>query len=97
MCKIEWCYSLCPFSTENILEGRGGGGKFGPKNRNCQFELKFSAYDHSQNVWHNLYFSCEIVQHGKSLITAFQEFFASIDKTFVLAARVGTRLSFYEF
>ena len=25
-------------------------GKFGPKNRNCQFVLKFGAYNHSQGI-----------------------------------------------
>ena len=33
---------------------------------------------------------------GKSLISVLQRFFASIDKIFILAGRLGTRLSFYE-
>ena len=37
-----------------------------------------------------------IVHYGKSLISAFQEFFASIYKTFILAGGLATGLSFYE-
>ena len=33
---------------------------------------------------------------GKSLISVFQELFASIDKIFILARRLGTTLSLYE-
>ena len=40
--------------------------------------------------------SCEIAHNGKSLISIFQEFSSSINKTFILAGRLGTRLSFYE-
>ena len=36
------------------------------------------------------------MHYGKSLIFAFQEIFASINKTFILEERLGTRLSFYE-
>ena len=43
-----------------------------------------------------LQFSCQIVHNVKSLISVFQEFSTSINKTFILAGRVGTRLSFYE-
>ena len=38
---------------------------------------------------------CEIAHCGKSLFSVFQEFFASIDKTFAFAGRLGARLSFY--
>ena len=38
----------------------------------------------------------EIAHNGKSIISVFQEFSASINKTFLLAGRLGTRLSFYE-
>ena len=38
-------------------------------------------------------FSCETAHNGKSLISVFQEFFASIDK--ILAGRLGTGLPFY--
>ena len=38
----------------------------------------------------------ERVHYGKSLIFVFQDFFASIDKIFILAWGLGTRLSFYE-
>ena len=37
-----------------------------------------------------------IAHYGKSLISVFQHFFGSIDKMFILAGRLGTRLSFYE-
>ena len=43
-----------------------------------------------------LQFSCQIVHNVKSLISVFQEFSTSINKTFILAGRLGTRLSFYE-
>ena len=52
--------------------------------------------NNSQNVWHYLWFSCEIVHNRKCLISVFQEFFASINKTFILAGRLSTGLSFYE-
>ena len=42
------------------------------------------------------YFPCEIAHYQKSLISVFQQFFASINKIFILAERLGTRLSFYE-
>ena len=41
-------------------------------------------------------FSCEIAHYGKSLISIFQEFFASTNKMSILWGRLGTRLSFYE-
>ena len=47
-------------------------------------------------ITHKVYFSCEIAHNGKSLISVFQEFSASTDKTFILAVGPGTRLSFYE-
>ena len=40
-------------------------------------------------------FLCEIAHNGKSLISIFQEFSSSINKTFILAVGLGTRLSFY--
>ena len=49
-----------------------------------------------QNIWDQLKFSCEIAHHRKSLISVFQEFSASINETFILAGRLGARLSFYE-
>ena len=53
-------------------------------------------YNNSQDIWDQLQLSCEIGHSGKSLISLFQEFFASIDKAFILAGGVGARLSFYE-
>ena len=41
-------------------------------------------------------FSCEIPHSRKSLIPIFQEFSSSINKTFILSGRLGTRLSFSE-
>ena len=35
------------------------------------------------------------MHNGKTLVSAFQEFSASINKTFILAGRLGDRLSFY--
>ena len=40
--------------------------------------------------------SSEIAHNGKSLISIFQEFSSSINKIFILARRLDTRLSFYE-
>ena len=37
-----------------------------------------------------------MAQNGKSLISVFQEFLASIDKIFILAQKLATRLSLYE-
>ena len=34
-----------------------------------------------------------VLHYGKSLLAIFREFFASINKTFILAERMGTRLS----
>ena len=36
------------------------------------------------------------MHYGKSLISVFQEFFASINNIFILAGRLGIRLLFYE-
>ena len=41
-------------------------------------------------------FESNLAQHRKSLLSVFQEFFASIVKILILARRLGTRLSFYE-
>ena len=41
-------------------------------------------------------FSWEIAHYGKGLISICQEFFDSINETFTLAGRLGTRLLFYE-
>ena len=38
ICRIPWWCSLFLFSTGNTFLG-----KLGPKNQNCQFELKFCA------------------------------------------------------
>ena len=54
------------------------------------------SYNHSQNIWDWLLFSCEIAYYRKSLISVFQEFFASIKKILIMGGRLSTRLSFYE-
>ena len=36
------------------------------------------------------------MHYGKSLISVFQESFASINKIFILAGTLGTKLSFYK-
>ena len=42
-------------------------------------------YNHSQNIWDWLQFSCEIVHCGRGLISVLQEFFAIINKISILA------------
>ena len=41
-------------------------------------------------------FPCKIAHYGKTLISAFQEFFANSNKMFIFAGTLGTRQSFYE-
>ena len=49
-------------------------------------------YNHRQNVWDKLWFSCEIGHYRKSSISIFQEFLASIEKNLILGGRLSTRL-----
>ena len=42
ICIIQWLCSLFPISTANTILG-----KFGPKNKNCQFILKFGTWTNS--------------------------------------------------
>ena len=51
----------------------------------------FAKYTETNSSFH-----VKILHHGKSLISVFQEFFASINNIFILAGTLGTRLSFYE-
>ena len=44
----------------------------------------------------NFSVSGEMVHYGESSISTFEQFFASIDKIFVLGGRLGTRLELYE-
>ena len=37
-----------------------------------------------------------MAHYGKSLISVFQEFFTSLNKIFILAGRLGTRILFFE-
>ena len=53
------------------------------------------SHNGSQNMGDLLLFSCQIAHDGKGSIFVFQEFCSSIKKTFYLAAKLGTRLSFY--
>ena len=46
--------------------------------------------NHSQKI------SSGIADYGKSLISVFQEVFASLENVFILAGTLGTRLSFYK-
>ena len=45
-------------------------------------------FDKLDKFW----FSCELVHYGKSLNSIFHEFFASIDKIWILGGRMSTRL-----
>ena len=51
-----------------------------------------SRDNHGQNIWDKLKFSCEIAYYEESSIYAFEEVFASIDKTFILGLRLGLKL-----
>ena len=51
-----------------------------------------ACYNPGQNISDKLQFFCEIAPYGKSSISVFQEFFASIDKSFILGAGLSTRL-----
>ena len=42
ICRTHWCYSLFCFWVEILFLG-----KFGPKNQNCHFKLKFGTYTNS--------------------------------------------------
>ena len=39
---------------------------------------------------------CGIAHYGKGLISIFHQFFASIDKVFILGGSLGARLQFHE-
>ena len=54
---------------------------------------KFFRDNNSQNTWEWLEFSSDIAHNGKSLISVFAEFFASINKNFTLTERLATWLS----
>ena len=50
------------------------------------------SYNPGQNISDKLYFLCELAPYGKISISIFQEYFASIDKIFILGGRLSTRL-----
>ena len=58
-------------------------------------QKKVSRDNHSQKNYGKLWFSCKIAHYGKGLNSFFQEFFASVNKMFILAGRLGNRVSFY--
>ena len=47
---------------------------------------------HGSGIWDGLYFSCEIVDCEKALISIFQQFFASVGKMFILGGRLRAGL-----
>ena len=49
-----------------------------------KFKGCIGTFNHSQNIWDKLYFSCEIEHYGKSSISIFQELLTCTDKTFIL-------------
>ena len=53
------------------------------------------GYNGSRGIWGWLWFACGMAHSEKSLISVFQEFFASIGKAFILAGGLGAGLSFY--
>ena len=59
-------------------------------------EKKVSRDNHWQNIWDWLCFSCEITDCGESLISVFEDVFASIKKILILAGNLGPTLWFYE-
>ena len=73
-------------SKKPSLKGPGGS----------QNQKKSSTHNNSQSSSDQLKFPCETAQNGKCLISIFQEFSSSINKTLILARRLCTRLSFYE-
>ena len=54
--------------------------------------LEVDIYNHGQNIWDKLLFSCQIVHYGKSSISIFLEFFVTIDKIFILGETLGIML-----
>ena len=58
-------------------------------------QKKFKGYNQLQDIWDWLQFSLEIAQHGKNLISIFQEVFPKISKIFILAGGLHTAVSFF--
>ena len=69
---IDYCVqlsgTLCQTNVQKLNELRSKRLKIHVKN-----------YNHGQNIWEKLKFSCEIVHYGKCWISIFKESFASID------------------
>ena len=59
-------------------------------------KLERKKYVQRQPFTKYLRLTLEIVHYGKSLISVVQESFNSIDKIFILAGILDTKLSFYE-
>ena len=60
-----------------------------------QKQKNVSRDNHSQIFETNSKFLCEISHYKKSLISVFQKIFASINKIFILAGILSTKLSFH--
>ena len=56
---------------------------------------KFKGYNQLQDIRDQLQFSLGMAQHGKNLISIFQEVFPKISKIFILAGGLRTRVSFF--
>ena len=55
----------------------------------CRYVLDLQSW---KNILDKLYFSCQIAQYGKTLISIFQQFSASIKNILSLKGRLGARL-----
>ena len=82
--RIQWRCSPYLFLTRNTLYR--------------EIWFKNSKLFVQSVIWHLQPFTeyCEVAHYGKSLISVFQEFAASINKMLILTGRLGTRLLFYK-
>ena len=55
-----------------------------------------SIYNHGQNIWDKLLFSCEIGNYGKSSISVIHKFLASIDRMSILGKTLAIILWSFE-
>ena len=75
-----------------VQRGSGCGGRCGGACAGGGFMVGCGGL---RGIWGWLWFSCGVAHSGRSLISVFQDFFASINKNFILAVGLGTALSFY--
>ena len=61
-----------------------------------RIKKKVSRENNSKIVGGKLQFSCDIADNRRSLISAFQELSASINKKLTFSGRLGTGLLFFE-